>query len=290
MLNEVFRTAPNFANRLSLQKEFEEKAKKGKEQPYVNYFGEYTRALEKTITLLLGKLLETKKEPVIAMDVGGGIGRSWLDIASSFSREIHEGRLVFAVSNLKTEPEKLIAEQRLSPERRNQEIENLKMQRSARIAIDNKLTLSLRKISKKRVQYVTGSASELPYKTIALPNGREIPLLGNVDILHENLSITAWSLTPEADVISLSELMSRYSTYFVPEADIHIHQRAHLYSSFKEVGYIKDGINLAHEALQRKLGLIKFTMKLDEWSMPYTVFRKPDSPASKRQLKTLASQ
>ncbi len=122
--------------------------------------------------------------PVVILDIGGGEGQTWSAVASNFKEEIALGEIAFVVSNLIWSPERFANSNAPLPDR------NL-------------------------VHYVQSSFGRLPDVNISLPNGQNVPLVGNVDIAHESYSLTCWSQVPELDVPTVGMLLSETGTYFI---------------------------------------------------------------------------
>lgn len=126
---------------------------------------------------LIGRLLRNSKtdKPVVLLDMGGGAGQTWREVAVSFEEEVKRGKLAFVVSNLAwplTEGEKL-------------------------------------------VNFIDSTFHTIVKKTIILPNGEVLPLKRNVDVVHESQSLVRWSQIPELDIPSITRLLSDCGSYYI---------------------------------------------------------------------------
>lgn len=130
--------------------------------------------------------------PAIFLDFGGMVGLSAMRIAAQpiMQEKIKQGNIVIAVSNL-----------------------GYDLSRQAVPSIKKELTYldqaEVEFIEKYRgaIHYLKGDASTLLRSSITLPDGRQIPLRGNVDLLHEYLAL-AHGFKNDLDIPRLGKLIS----------------------------------------------------------------------------------
>jgi hypothetical protein len=122
------------------------------------------------------QLKASPDKPVIAIDVGGHDGKSWRDLAKYFHKEVAEGKIVFVVSNMEINFEPLETETN-------------------------------------GVIFLNDSTDEMIRDQIDTPKGK-VPLKGNVNFVHERLSVSKHSIVPERDVANLASLVSDTGIYF----------------------------------------------------------------------------
>lgn len=273
--------APNFETRFQAQhafekemlakKEFGWKYNKGIYQDHffaqdvpnpVEYFTD-TRGEERELSglevLLANQIhaqlsIRTDGTPVNVLDIGGGLGTSWSRLALRFEDEVLAGNLNFIVTNLKNDPEDFLPEQ-----------------------IEGETLLSR---TRHLVQFIKGTFSEIGDTSINKPDGTTIPLRGNMAIVHENLSVTAWSKIPEWDILEVAELVEPSGIYVVNSSDI-LDPKAVI--TEEECKERLQGIQSAHEKMQRSLGFTK-VQEIEEGLLEGrkfcdVVFKGPDAPA-----------
>lgn len=218
---------------------------------------EQLRNLELFFSEYLQKQMELKRaEPVIAVDIGGMLGLSWVRLAKHFENEVKEGRIAFVVTNLTYQRHDILADPKLTPEEQTFLVNNENL-----------------------VHFCNAAASNLPNLTIILPNDRTIALRAHSDLVHECNSVTCWSKIPDLDIYILGILLSPYGAYFVHEIDAHDLNMC-LDSNEEELRL--EGIVRAHNRLIRQLGLTKIsTVEAGEYldqPMQYIVFRQHNAP------------
>ncbi len=201
-------------------------------------------------------------QPVILLDIGGGAGNSWSKLALAYEEEVRSGKLAFVVSNLASTPE--------------QQLENHSHNR--------RLTRSEKDIleevrAKNLVHFVTGNLNQLRQESITLPNGQTLPLRDNVNFVNEELSVTAWSHTPDLDILKIGRLIS-------PSSGIYVARRTKDTCASYDQEYsnnVSRGIDLAQKGLQQDHGLIKVAYaqagELEGHPLDrYTIFKTPQAP------------
>jgi hypothetical protein len=175
---------------------------------------------------------------------------AWAVTAAQYEDSIKSGQLTMVVSNLDWTPEKFLDTDSEVPER---EI----------------------------VDYKQCTFRELMCQTIILPNGREIPLKGNVDVLHESHSLSRWSQVPELDMLIVPQLLSVQGTYFISPTSTPCFYDM-LENRRVNQAQRKMAVDITRRALQRDFGLVK-VQKVEAGlftgvDMLYTAFRRSEAP------------
>lgn len=176
------------------------------------------------------QLAEYPDRPVLALDMGGGLGATWARIAQRFENEVQSGRVVLVVSNL-TESGR----------------SGFQPRSADGTPLDGPTLEMIRDTHEKGlVQFVSGTVDDLSQATVELPDGQHLPLHNNVTLLHESRSVTAWSKVPERDIPKAAELIADGGVYLVSDLDTQTVQGA---KSYNEERARVAGIQLAHQAL-----------------------------------------
>ena len=163
------------------------------------------------------RLLEGRPngEPVVVLDFGGGLGMSWMRIASKpkYSTAIEEGQLVMVVSNLGSVPDKSPDSEGYSGIARNMNSTNkLERENRFRTSFSNE-DLQWVQQNQNRVQYFDANALELADMSMHLPDGTQLPVIGNVDVIYERLALEHTHV-PDLALASFSELLSNQGTLY----------------------------------------------------------------------------
>jgi hypothetical protein len=216
--------------------------------------------LAQRISLLME--LKTDDNPVICIDLGSMHGISWARLAKHFEPEVREGKVAFVTTSLSESP---------SP-RTSRNQNNFG-------AISKSEAELLRYTQREHlVHKIIGDAVDLKRQHIII-NGRDVSLRSNVDILYESLSLTAWSKTPDLDILHIEKLLSHYGTYYVKTLDTIDVQQG---SSLEEIEQRLEAITLAHIQLQNIYGLQMITEgeegKYTGVRLTYHVFKRPNAP------------
>ncbi|HJQ08552.1 MAG TPA: hypothetical protein VJ836_03685 [Candidatus Saccharimonadales bacterium] len=188
---------------------------------------------------IAGLLGEATERPVIAQDIGGGVGVSWLKLSAYFAEPIAAGRLALVVSNLTEGPERYL--------QRNYPRWYLTQNAWQRI-------YDLYETYGDRVHYIEDDFMPTANPAVALPNGRELALRCHTDLAHEHLSLTNWSKIPEIHILEVGRRLSRRGIYLTDRTTT-------------RYGFDKDtedearlrGIIAARQALEKVYGLQKVT-------------------------------
>jgi hypothetical protein len=215
--------------------------------------------------------LPTPLRPVVALDVGGGVGFSWLRLANRFQSRIMNQELVLGVSNIKYHPDDYLYENvgRL-PAVWREPIQELYEQVGA------------------LVQYITTDLSAINQLRLRLPpNPRREDPAGKVDVVHERLGPTAWSKIPELHVRRLGRLVSPRGIYMVDRhstaqvcGSVRVGKRGKRVDKSEMAARLR-GINDAHEELLQEQGLTRIdTLEVGERPgsrLQYVVFKGRDA-------------
>lgn len=211
------------------------------------------------------KLLEFKRdaEPVIVLDIGGMIGKSWFYIAKEFEEEVNNSRIAFVISNLFYSHDK--------------DFENEMTRYTGGFEKMKERIRGARHL----VHFVQGDASTLRRTKLELPDKTTVPLKGNVDLIHERFSLSHWSFIPELEVRQVESLLSQYGSYIIQRGDDTLtgsHGRPYGEREVREFG-----VKLAYRALQERLGLKKVTeVETGDFQgkeiVGCIIFRKPNAP------------
>lgn len=207
------------------------------------------------------KLFQKKvDQPVIAIDLGGMQGRSWLRLAKRFEKEVDNSKIAFIVTNLAYDPKKWAEEK--YPSKRYGQI----MEESGHL-----------------VHFLNLTVYKARRTSIQLKNGRKVPLQGNTDIVNERFSVHHWSYVPEIEIVEAASLLSSFGIYVIDGGDGFLDPLPNVYLSD---GDRSQGIVLAHEEICKRFGLLNITNveKGDYESYNFGLrrffylFRKPDAP------------
>lgn len=272
---EGMKTAPRFGERFALRNALVAREKRDTRYsvvdgnysterllPVRNEFNRYPRfqwdsrtdpsvlmGLEGFYAKRIRELLQNAQDkPVIALDLGGGAGTSWIRLAGVFEEAISQGRLALAVSNLQP----------------------------MRAVVDEAQTETTKFLSRYfgLVNFVTGDSLELTKAHLNLPGGRRVPLDGNVDLVHEKLSATYRSLIPEVDAVCIGGLLSGNGSYFSRN------ENALVASSHGFVSERTQGFQIGTAEMVKRFGLLSVP-KVERGYMAglpisdYTIFREP---------------
>jgi hypothetical protein len=125
------------------------------------------------------------KKPVILVDFGGMLSLSFVRIAKELERDGHisNGDVILVVTNLNFDPNAKVVDRDINDER-----------------------LDFFQRFKHLVHYINADARELQRMHVTV-DGKEIPLRGNIDFLHENYALTHGSLN-DVDWPLLARMLS----------------------------------------------------------------------------------
>jgi hypothetical protein len=207
---------------------------------------------------LIDKFLDLKKgkEPVILLDIGSVAGLTWHRLANHYKEKVHEGKIAFVASSLSYTPNQEIPASRIFPVK---PAEKEFLQETADL-----------------VHHVVGTVSQLAKQQIVLPDRRKISLQGNVDVVYESQSMTAWSTIPDIDIVKIPRLLSEYGLYFVTKMDQAEVQGDQFWKERAQA------IDLAHNLLNNRYNLEKVE-KVQEGrrrgeELNYDIFKRENAP------------
>jgi hypothetical protein len=220
-------------------------------------YGEATFAtgvpLEMFLVQRIARLLDQSGGPaVMAVDIGGGAGTTWLKLAGTFPGAIARRQLGLFVTN-----------QTGSPEDYHQRYE-ASYGESAELLTSQELYEQFGS----GVQYLnTDFSGQSP-----MPN----LFRGLMSVVHERRSVTAWSKIPELHIARIGRLVADQGVYLVDGAD-----SEDMYSAHTPWEYLErwDGIRAAHQALPALYNLVPVqALEAGPYAgvpLDYTVFKGP---------------
>ena len=227
---------------------------------------------ECTITNRIDELLKEPEagKPVLAVDFGGGQGLSWIRIAAlpKYRQAIKEGRLVLIVTNLGFKPEDSADPDGYTGIARSMNVDNALYAAGASVCPVSEEDMSWAEDSQKYVHYIDKNALELPDTTITLPDGSRLPLMGNVDIIHEQLAL-AHTHVPDLAIASLKKIMGRRGSFY-SDAATSYHLMHPIVSETKQS---RAGRNIETDEeyqYQRRIGLVVGSYGLRLSGLTYT--------------------
>lgn len=226
---------------------------------------------EVAVARAIDRSLEGQEDvPVMALDFGGGMGLSWMRIAArpKYRKAIESSRLAMVVTNLGSVPEKSIDAEGYSGISRSM--------RDINKSYPEYTTADLCWAQENQgyVQYLDANSLELPEMAIDLPDGNNLPLKGNVGIIHERLAL-AHTHVPDLAVAVFGKLLNRYG---VLRSDVATHYHLMHPESFSEIT-VNGGevISVTEEySYQRRLGLIIGSMMLRQSDYSYELEEQND--------------
>jgi hypothetical protein len=174
--------------------------------------------------------------PVVALDIGGGIGMSWLRLGGVFRGEIETGRLVLAVTNL-------------------DEISRYNILKNH---ADQAGLYDAEELFAKNgdlINYLTTTFSLLHKQVVTTPGGSSLPLKGNTSLVHEKRSLTLWTEVPEIHIHRVGQLLTDDGLFITrPRAEAKRNLESVRYDLPGSKWY---GVELAQRALEATFGLTR---------------------------------
>jgi hypothetical protein len=224
---------------------------------------EQTRNHERLLSDMIKALLTASPDQtVIILDAGGGRGVSWCRLAKEYAEAIRTGKIAFVVSNLVNPPEAF----ELHHDRAYQRGEVKEK--------DSEILTHARE--QDLVHFANCIFADLPKVEISLPNGTRLHLKDHVHLMHEVKSMTAHTWVPEYDIPQAAQVIAPNGVYMVGERDT-THPIYGATIALNE--YRFDGIRLAHDALQDKLGLQRLeTPEKEPQEYKWLHFTRSDDP------------
>lgn len=154
-------------------------------------------------------------KPVVAMDFGGGRGMSWLRIASQpkYRTAIEDGRLAMVITNLGFTPDSEPDSEGYTGVARSMNADNALYKTGANVCTYSQKEMEWAQNNQNLVHNIDANALELSDAIITLPDGNELPLAGNVDIIHERLAL-AHTHVPDLALANFSRILSQRGVLF----------------------------------------------------------------------------
>jgi hypothetical protein len=131
----------------------------------------------------------TQDHPVIVLDFGGMFGLSFMRVAKMLEVSVSEGKLRMLVTNLNKPTENL---------------ERVEFPRAIKEFIAQ---------NKHLLEYISADAGELQKKKISSKTGREIPLKGNIDFIHESFALEH-GMQNDVDLPVLGSMLNEGGIFF----------------------------------------------------------------------------
>jgi hypothetical protein len=153
--------------------------------------------VERFLSQRIGQLLEAAEKPVVVMDIGAGAGVTAMRLARQYKEEVRDSRLAVIVTNAGLQNYDYI--DRLKDER-GYEASSL--------------------LRDHLVRHITTDFSMGHGDIFKLPDGSVCNLNDGIDIVHERLSLTAWSDNVARNLQVLGDYLAPHSMYMVPFSDI----------------------------------------------------------------------
>ncbi len=194
--------------------------------------------------------------PTIAWDVGAMAATSWVRLGCSFRRQVRSGELAIVASSRTFDPKT-----------------------SGFRALTSREGTAFLQANNHLVHYLTATPNDFEDLSIALPNGRQVDLAGNVQFVHEADSLSLHSIAPEYEINLLAQMVSEDGIYFsrggFPYPD-HLEE-----SDYRDNGHFQHVLR-AHQRLTTSLGFTLTTQveagRRKGEDLEYAVFRRPGSP------------
>lgn len=128
---------------------------------------------------------------------------------------------------------------------------------------------------------IGGQVDKISAASLRLPSGILVPTVGNVDLLLEVLSVSAWSLIPERDVDIIAQLLSPLGIYTTPDkSPIGAVFRHFLMEPFLNERFL--GLQLARDRLIAQYDMVKVDSvekgSLKGSPFEWLVYRKRGAP------------
>lgn len=185
------------------------------------------------------QLLAIKKnDPVLMLDIGGGVGGTFNHLAVALRDQIEDSRLAIIVSNINASQDEQIG---VFDAHRESSTDKKLLIRQSLTDLDAAQGL---------VHHVTGNFRSLRTQSITLPNGQNVKLERNIDVAHERHSLTPQTFTPELDIPEIGHLLSPYGIYSVPSNNVE-----NLYTVVPK-GVVLGEAAMGDQITQRKSGIL----------------------------------
>jgi len=223
-------------------------------EPFKNSKQKELSGTELVIKEQVEKILDKKTQvkdssPVIAVDFGGMFSVSFLKIAGQMKKLIKQGKLVLIVTNRNFS----------SPQQGITRLEELFKTgwRGEKLSKQDKKLINQ---NSKLVQYLNTDAAELRHQQVMLPSGKEYPLHGNIDLIHEAEALKH-NIKVDVDLPLIGMSLSEYGTFFL--------------GSQRQYNSNYDDI---HQKGQRNLERTGAKLFIPERKSKYKIYLKPEAP------------
>ncbi|HEU4914389.1 MAG TPA: hypothetical protein VFT16_03225 [Candidatus Saccharimonadales bacterium] len=162
---------------------------KNPESPTVRQVGDVVlRGVEAHLAGYLEALLNQQDgEPIVGLDVGAGLGLTWLRLAKAFKPRVEAGDLVLATTNAHGRDQFLM--------------------RTTSDIFDEYHTLSSEIGC--YVATINTPFRNISSQSVPIGSGKRLPLLGNTSLVHEQRSLTQWGMLPEVEIVGVGSLLSQ---------------------------------------------------------------------------------
>lgn len=164
--------------------------------------------IEVTLSIAIQQALQQPKDdrkPILAIDVGGGFGTTWIKLAKRFKPYVHSGKLAMVVTNLEGGFETL------------EKFSLAKIETFPGGAIAERYfslyTNSLDAYAKELVYFVQSDAYGLFTGGVNSKRGY-VPFWNNASVVFESFSISHHTFTPEVDVPYIVGAINNKGMYF----------------------------------------------------------------------------
>jgi len=178
------------------------------------------------------------ESPVVALDFGGGHGLSLMRIGAQekYRQAIENGSLILAATNLGYEPSKEADEDGYSAvakslNARNKQNVDAQDTRGVGHLSRSPEELEFVQNNQDYVQFLDANALELRGSAVTMPDGRPVPLKGNVDFISEQLAVTHTHV-PDIALGVFAELLR-------PKGALHLHTKGPIFIEGSALDEIK---------------------------------------------------
>ncbi|HSX29689.1 MAG TPA: hypothetical protein VLE73_03970 [Candidatus Saccharimonadales bacterium] len=187
-------------------------------------------------------------KPAVCLDAGAGAALSMLRLAKHYDQDIAAGRVALVGTNLTLSIAAYIQKA------------NATTARDEAKALYAAYGHNVHELQ-------TGFTPDQNH-SIILPNGKQLPLEGNVGVVHERLSVSHWAPDPKQQIPVLGGLTAPEGIYMVPKSDV----GARLHPS-----KIRKVYQTAHNMLREDYGLQPvYTVEEGDyarWALTHIIFK-----------------
>lgn len=154
------------------------------------------------MNVLSSQKTDNVNKPVVVLDFGGMYGLSMIKLAKATEELVRQGKIAYIVSNLSFNPSKMPKD----------EIEDLAT--GLGHADYNDFFLQNRDL----VHFIISDAEELKECVLDLPDGNNLSLFGNIDLIHEQNALGKSQIL-DSDLPTLGKSLSPYGALFLGDKD-----------------------------------------------------------------------